>query len=269
LTDTGGNLLSTATEGSNGALQFNLAGLNVPVNSTIYVNLVADANAYPYATAGDNHAYALTSYQYTNASQSVTTSTTSNFIGNAFTIYQTTLNVAGASFNNPSSIGAAGNIVGEFNFTAGSGSINPVVKTVTLYTAGTLIATSTVQQVGLYDSAAPSVLLASSTLSSTTPATFYLGQFNANQWAIPYSSTKTLLVKTITAPTGAFATFTNGNTGTYQVLLSGVQWSDGTNGTGASVAATSSASASSTWIQKLSPSISIPVASQNITGVSN
>jgi len=269
LTDTSGNVLSTASEAADGSLSFNLTGLNISVNSTVYVNLVADTNSYPYAKSGNNHAFALTSYQYTNASQSVTTSTTSNFISNVFTIYQTTLGVTGSSFSNPSSIGAAGSTVGQFSFTAGSGSINPIVKTVTLYTAGTLLASGTVQQLGLYDSAAPSVLLASSTLSSTTPATFYLGQFNVNQWALPYSSTKTLLVKTITAPTGAFASFTSGNTGTYQVLLNGVQWSDGTSDTGASVAATSSASVYTSWIQKLSPSISIPVASQNITGVSN
>jgi len=269
LTDTSGNTLGTATEGSNGALQFNLTGLTVPVNSTAYVNLVADSNSYPNATSGDNHRYVMTSYQYTNASQSNTTSTTSNNFGNTFTIYQTTLNVTGASFSNPSSINAAGNIVGEFTFAAGSGSINPIVKTVTLYTAGTLIGTSTSQVLGLYDAAAPSVPLATSTLSSTTPAIFAMGSVNANQWAIPASGSKTLLVKTFT-PGSNFVTFTSGNSGSYQVLLNGVQWSDGTTGTGSTNnATTTNNSASSTWIQTLSPSISIPVASQNITGVSN
>ncbi len=90
-------MLSTASEQS-GVLTFNLSGLSVPVNSTTYVNLVADTNAYPYATSGGTHAYDLQSYQYTNATNATTTYVSlSSGMGNLFTIYQTTLNVAGTT----------------------------------------------------------------------------------------------------------------------------------------------------------------------------
>jgi hypothetical protein len=259
LTNSAGTVLSTANE-VNGVLTFNLTGLVVPSNSTQYVNLVADTNSYPYALSGDSHAYGLESYQYTNSSQTVTTSTTSNFMGNLFTVYQTTLGVtgaSGASFANPNSISGVNNIVGEFNFTAGSGNINPVVKSVTLSTGGSLIQASTSQTLGLYDASAPSVLLASSTATSTNNFVFNMAQFNSNQWTIPYSSTKTLLVETLVSPTNLVPQTNNG--GSYQVLLKGVSWSDGTSQT----------NTSSTWITSLSPSISIPVASQNITNLSN
>jgi hypothetical protein len=252
LTDSSGNVLSTASE-VNGTLTFNLSGLNVPSNGTQYVNLVADTNSYPYATSGDTHAYGLTSYQYTNASQSITTSTVSNYMGNLFTVYQTTLGVTGASFSSPNSISGVNNIVGEFNFTAGSGNINPKVLTVTLSTGGSLIQASTTQVLGLYDASAPSVLLASSTATSTNSMTFTFANLNTNQWTIPYSSTKTLLVETLVSPTNLVPQTNNG--GSYQVLLKGVTWSDGTTA-GANIAS-------------LSPSISIPVASQNITNLSN
>jgi hypothetical protein len=252
LTDSSGNVLSTASEQS-GTLTFNLTGLVVPSNSTQYVNLVADTNSYPYATSGDTHAYGLTSYQYTNASQSITTSTVSNYMGNLFTVYQTTLGVVGASFSSPNSISGVGNIVGEFNFTAGSGNINPKVLTVTLSTGGSLISSTTTQTLGLYDASAPSVLLASSTMTGNQTSTFTFGTLNPNQWTIPYSSSKTLLVETLATPNGLVAQTNNG--GSYQVLLKGVTWSDGTT--------------AGTNITSLSPAISIPVASQNITNLSN
>ncbi|HUC02167.1 MAG TPA: peptidoglycan-binding domain-containing protein [Candidatus Paceibacterota bacterium] len=252
LTDTSGNVLGTATENSSGVLVFNLTGLSVPANSTAYVNLVADTNSYPYATSGGKHAFALTSYQYTNASTATTTNVVANNIGNLFTVYQTTLDVSGASFSNPNSISGVGNIVGEFNFTAGSGSINPKVLTVQLSTAGTIITSSTVQVLGLYDASAPSTLLATTTMTGLGTGTATFANINSNQWTIPYSSTRTLLVKTYTAPTN-LATFTGGSTGSYQVLLQGVSWTDGVTGT----------------ISSLSPSTSIPVTSQNITGLTN
>jgi hypothetical protein len=244
LTDSSGNQLSTASE-VNGTLTFNLTGLVIPSNSTQYVNLVADTNSYPYATSGDAHAYGLTSYNYTNASQSVTTSTTSNFMGNLFTVYQTTLGVTGASFSGAGSVSGVGNIVGEFNFTAGSGNMNPIVKTITLSTGGAWIVSGTTQYLGLYDASAPSVLLASSTMSGTATSTFTM---TGNNWTLPYSSTRTLLVEPLAAPTGLATGLTN-NSGSYQVLLNGVTWNDGTG----------------TTVNSLSPSIAIPVPSQSIT----
>ncbi|MGD1003440.1 MAG: peptidoglycan-binding domain-containing protein [Minisyncoccia bacterium] len=247
LTDSSGNQLGTASE-VGGTLTFNLTGLVVPSNSTQYVNLVADTNSYPYATSGGTHAYILKSYNYTNASMSVATTTTSNNAGNLFTVYQTTLGVAGASFSNPNSVSGVGNIVGEFNFTAGSGNMNPIVKTITLSTGGSLISSSTSQTLGLYDSSAPSVLLASSTMNGTQTSTFTMA---GNNWTLPYSSTRTLLVETLATPTGLVSQTNNG--GSYQVLLKGVTWNDGTGVT----------------VNSLSPAISIPVASQNITNLSN
>jgi hypothetical protein len=215
------------------------------------VNLVADTNSYPYATSGDAHAYALESFNYTNASQATTTNVSTNNIGNLFTVYQTTLGVAGASFSTPNSISGVGNVIGEFSFTAGSGNINPVVKTLTLSTNGSLLQASTTQTLGLYDASAPSVLLASSTLTGTGSATFNLQALNSNQWTLPYSSTRTLLIKTLLPPNNLVAEINNG--GSYQVLLQGVTWTDGVTAN----------------ITSLSPSISIPIPSENITGLSN
>jgi len=210
--------------------------------------LVADTNSYPYASSSAAHAFALTSFGYNNAFQATTTALTSNNIGNLFTVYQTLLNVAGASFSSPNSISGVGNIIGEFNFTAGSGSINPTVKTVTLSTAGSILTSRTTQVLGLYDASAPSTLLATSTATSTNNFAFTM---TGNNWMIPFSSTKTLLVKTFGSPTN-LATSSNSNL-SYQVLLQGVTWTDGVTAT----------------ISSLSPSISIPVASQNVTGLSN
>jgi hypothetical protein len=259
LTDSSGNLLSTASEGSTGLLTFNLSGVTVPVNSTQYLNLVADTNSYPYATSGDAHAYALESFNYTNASQATTTNVSTNNIGNLFTVYQTTLSVTGTSgWSTPPDISGVGNTIGEFTFTAGSGNMNPVVKTLTLSTGGSLLQSSTTQTLGLYDASAPSVLLASSTLTGTGSVTFNLQALNSNQWTIPYSSTKTLLIKTLLSPTNLVA-LANGNTGSYQILLAGLTWTDGPSGT----------SDITSNITSLSPSISMPIPSTNITGLSN
>jgi len=193
----------------------------------------------------------LNSYNYTNASVATTTNIYTNNIGNLFTVYQTTLGVTGTSgWSTPNSASGVNNIVGEFTFAAGSGNINPTVVTTTLSVAGTLIQASTSQILGLYDASAPGVLLASTTATSTNNFVFNMKQANANQWTIPYSSSKTLLVKQLGAQ--FFAPQTN-NGGSYQVLLQGVTWTDGVTGS----------------ITSLSPSISLPVASTNITGLAN
>jgi len=172
LTDASGNVLSTAAETTNGTLVFNLTGLNIPSNSTAYVNLVADVNAYPYATSGAQHAFVLNSFQYSNAAGANTAQPTNGSNNRTFTVYQTTLNAMGASFVNPTSVSTVGNTVGEFTFTVGSGNISPTVKTITLSTTGSLIQSGTAQTLGLYDAAAPSVLLASEAMSGTNSATF-------------------------------------------------------------------------------------------------
>jgi hypothetical protein len=272
LTDTSGNVLSTASEQS-GVLTFNLSGLPVLVSGTTYVNLVADTNAYPYATSGGTHAYDLQSYQYTNATNATTTYVAkANGMGNLFTVYQTTLNVAGTTgWSTPNNISGTGNTIGEFTFTAGSGSMNPTVNSVTLEAAGSLIQASTTETIGLYDAAAPGVPLATTTLSSTTAATFYLGKINASQWVIPSASSKTLLVKTFAPPSGGAlgGALLNGNTGSFQILLTGLTWTDGasTASSGGTVITTSSVDTSSGI--GLNPTIQTPVPSLNITGLTN
>jgi hypothetical protein len=271
LTDTSGNVLSTASEGSTGVLTFNLTGLTVPVNSTQYVNLVADTNSYPYATSGGTHAYDLASYQYTNATVATTTNVTGLAgMGNLFTVYQTTLGVAGTSgWSTPNNISGIGNTIGEFTFTAGSGNMNPTVNSVTLQAEGSLITSSTHETFGLYDASAPSVLLASASSTGTATTTFYLGSVNSSQWVIPYSSSKTLLVKTLTAPNPGFASFTGGSTGSYQIVLTGLTWTDGPSNSTSSGTSISTTTADTSFGIGLSPSIQTPVPSTNITGLTN
>jgi hypothetical protein len=254
LTNSAGATLSTAAESASGTLAFSLSGLSIPANTTAYVNLVADTNSYPYASSSAMHAFALNSYQYTNASLSTTTVLTTNNIGNLFTVYQTTMGVVGTSgWQTPNSASGVNNTVGEFTFTPGSGNISPKVISVSLSVNGSLIASGTTQVLGLYDATAPQTLLASTTLSSTTANTFTFSQsgFPANQWTFAPSTAKVLLVKQLGVG-GAFASVTNGN-GNYQVLLQGITWTDGVTPT----------------ISKLDPSISLPVASANITNLSN
>jgi hypothetical protein len=267
LTDTAGNVLSTASENSSGYLIFNLTGLAIPVNGTQYVNLVADTNSYPYAISGGTHAYDLQSYQYTNASVATTTNVSrANGMGNLFTVYQTTLGITGTTgWSTPNNISGVGNIIGEFTITAGAGNMSPTLNSVTLQAAGSLIQSSTRETFGLYDAAAPSVLLASSSATSTATTTFYFASTTASQWVIPFSSSKTLLVKTLLAPTGAAlgSNITGGSTDSYQILLTGATWTDGpsTNGVATSADTTSSIG--------LSPTISTPVPSTNITNLTN
>ena len=239
--------VGTASESSAGIITFNLAGLTVPASSYKTLSLVADVNAYPYASSSGAHAYALTNMTYTNSAGA--TSTTPFVIGNLFTVYRTSLNVAnGAAFTAPTSISGIGTQVAQFNFSAGA-SYDATVKTVVMNNTGALIQASTTVVLGLYDSASPSVLLATSTATSTNNMTFTLN--GANGWIIPAGSTKTLVVKEYSAPANLIAV-TSG-TGSYQVSLQSVTWSD-------SVTAT---------ISNLSPAIALPIGGQNLTNLSN
>jgi len=266
LTDTAGNVLSTASEQS-GVLTFNFSGLTVPTNGTAYVNLVADTNQYPYAISGGTHAYFLASYQYTNATQSVTATTTlANGMGNLFTVYQTTLGITGTTgWSTPNNISGVGNTIGEFTISAGNGNMSPTLNSVRLEPAGSLIQSSTVETFGLYDASAPSVLLATSSVTGTASTTFYFASTTASQWVIPFGQSKTLLVKTYSAPTGAAlgANLSGGSTGSYQILLVGASWTDGPSTNGAATTADTTAGIG------LSPTISLPVPSLNVTGLTN
>jgi hypothetical protein len=248
LTDTAGNVLSTASEQS-GVLTFSL-NQTVPVNGTMYVNLVADTNAYPYATSSDTHAYDLSSYQYTNATQSTSTSvSTSTGMGNLFTVYQAALGITGASFANPTSISSVGNTVGAFTFTVNASAVKSVqIKSITLSANGSLIGATASETLGIYDG---TTLLATSTVTSTNPTAFNLTSINANAEAIAPNSSKTLLVEPYAAPSG-LATTTSGG-GNYQLILKNITWSDGVT----------------TSITGFSPSLGSQIAGQSITGLSN
>jgi hypothetical protein len=188
----------------------------------------------------------LTSYSYTNASAATTTNV--NNIGNLFTVYQTTLGIAAASFQNPTSISGVGNTVGAFNFSVGAGVKSVQLKSITLAANGSLIQGSTTQVLGIYDG---TTLLATSTVSSTTPATFNLMSINSNAEAIGLSSSKTLLVEPMSAPQN-LATVTSGG-GNYQIILKNVTWSDGVTPT----------------ITGFSPTLGTQIAGQSVTGLSN
>lgn len=239
--------LGTASESAGGIITFNLTGVTVAASAYKSVNLVADVNTYPYASSSGVHAYALTSMTYTNSAGATTT--TPFVIGNAFTVYRTSLNVSnGAAFTAPTSISGVGTQVAQFSFGAGAG-YDATIKTVVLNNSGALIQASTTVVLGLYDSAAPAVVLATSTATSTNNMTFTLN--GGSGWVIPATNVKTLVVKEYSAPANLVAV-TSG-TGSYQVSLQSVTWSD-------SVTAT---------ISSLSPSIALPIGGQNLTNLSN
>ena len=248
LTDTSGNVLSTASEQS-GVLTFSL-NQTVPVNGTLYLNLVADTNSYPNATSGGTHAYDLSSYQYTNATQSTSTSvSTSTGMGNLFTVYQAALGITGASFSSPTTISSVGNTVGAFTFTLNGTAVKSAqIKSITLSANGSLIGATASETLGIYDG---TTLLATSTVTSTNPTSFNLTSINAGAEAIAPNSSKTLLVEPYAAPSG-LATTTSGG-GNYQLILKNITWSDGVTGT----------------ITGFSPSLGSQIAGQSITGLSN
>lgn len=247
LVDASGNTLAAAVENASGVIQFNLSGLSVPANATEYLNLKADVNNYPYATSGATHAFALTSFNYANGVAANTQNVSTNNIGNLFTVYQTTLNATAGTFVNPTSISNVGAIVGSFIFTAGNANLNPLVKTVTLQTRGSVMQWNTVQNLGLYDAANPSVALATAAATGATNVTFNLQSGNSN-WGIPAGASRTLLVKMLSAP-APLPTLSNGTPSNYEINLAGVTWSDGVTAN----------------IPSLSPNIAMPIAGQLIT----
>jgi hypothetical protein len=243
LTDTSGNVLGTAVD-SNGTLSFALNGSGLPIaaNNTAYVNLVADVNSYPTAISGAAHAFALTAFQYTNASGN--TNGTSTAIGKLFTVYQAALNITEGSFSTPASISGAGTTVGAFNFAIGNATKSVTLNTITMFANGSLVNSSTVQHLALYDG---NTVMATTTATGTTPFAFTL---SGNSEQIGPNSSKTLTVQEVSSPTG-LTTFSSGG-GTYQLVLSGLTWNDGvTNVTG------------------FSPSLGTQVTGQVISGLTN
>ena len=240
--------IATAQETSSGVLSFNISNVTVPASQYVNLSLVADSNVYPFASSSGTHAYALTSMQYVNSAGATTTNIVANNFGGTWTVYRTSLNVSsGASVNQPSSISGIGTQVAQFNFTAGTG-YDALVKTVTMNNTGALVQASTTVVLGLYDAAAPSTVLATSTATSTNNMTFNMN--GTTGWTIPAGTTKTLIVKEYSAPTGLVAV-TSG-TGSYQASIQAVTWND-----------------SVVNIASLDPTISLPIGGQNLTNLSN
>jgi hypothetical protein len=248
LTDTGGNTLGTAVD-NGGVLTFSLNGSGLPIasNNTAYVNLVADTNSYPTAVSGATHAFALTGFQYTNASGN--TNGTSTAIGKLFTVYQAALSISAGSFQAPASISGAGTTVGSFNFGIGSATKSVTLDSITMFANGSLIGASTTQVLQLFDGTTP---LATTSASGTGQFTFNLTTpTNFNEQVGP-NSTKTLTVQEVNSPL-LLNTVTSGS-GTYQLVLKTLTWNDG---------------ATTSTITGFSPSLGTQITGQVISGLSN
>ncbi len=248
----GATQIGTAPEASSGTITFNLTGSVVSANTYKTLSLVADVNSFPYASSSGAHAFALTNMTYTNSAGATSTAVSTSNIGNLFTVYRTSLNLAsGPSFTGPTSIGSGnGKIVSQFTFTAGTG-YDAVVKSFTLSQNGSVIQASTTVPVEVYDSSNSANILGTSTLASTTASTFTLN--GSTGWTVPAGQTRVLVVQINGSPANTVSS-TNSN-GTYQDSIGTVTWSDGT---------TSS-------ISTLSPAINMGTAGagQTLTNLSN
>ncbi|MGC9046679.1 MAG: hypothetical protein ACP5IC_00985, partial [Minisyncoccia bacterium] len=116
---------------------------------------------------------------------------------------------------------------------------------VSLSHSGSLVQSSTTVPVAIYDSTNPSLILATTTLASTTAQLTI-----TNGWTVPQGTTRTLVVKINGTPAN-LVSVTSG-TGSYQILLQGVTWNDGV-----------------VDVSSLSPNISLPISGQSINGLSN
>jgi hypothetical protein len=224
LTDTAGNPLTPVVNSSNGQLAFTLnnGGLPIAANNLVDVNLIASVNTYPNASSSATHAFALNTYQYTNGSGSTTTAPTVTTIGKLFTVYQTSLGITEGTFSVPASISGAGTPVGAFAFSVGNTSKNVTLTQLTMFANGSLVNSSTVQHLQLYDG---NTALSTATATGTTAFSFSLATSTYNE-VIGQNGSLNLTVKEVSSPSG-LTSFSNGGNGTYQLVLTGVNWNDG------------------------------------------
>lgn len=251
----GGAVVGTATEmpnGPNGSIAFNLSGVTVPANTALSLRLVADVNSYPYAQSGGIHNLAVIKIGFTDSGGSQTQAI-SNVVGNTFTIYRTTLSAKTGASVSPASL-ASGVVVGQFDFTAGSG-YAVTVKNVTLSVAGSVVQSNTSVPVALYDAGtntqvAVGAITGSGKWSITLLNSGSGAPVSSAGWSIPAGTTRTLKVVVNGVPSN-LASAASG-TGTFQVFLQGVNWNDG----------------ATALISSLSPNIMLPIAGPVITGLS-
>jgi hypothetical protein len=217
--------------GTSTSILFSLASnaAVIPQNGNATLSVVADINSDSNATAGDAINVTLNGLTYSGVASRASTSTVAGLPitgGATYTIYRTSLNVvAGPAVSVASLGGSAGSPIAEFVFSAGS-NYDANLKTVTLSTSGGLLQASTTQVLGLYDSAAPSVVLATSTATSTNNMVFTLNAGNTpTGFVISKGSSKTLLVKPVQNPTNLVVL--SSGTASYQVSLQNFTWYDG------------------------------------------
>jgi hypothetical protein len=224
LTNTAGTPLTSVVNSSNGQLTFTLnnGGLPIAANNLVDVNLIASVNSYPNASSSATHAFALNTYQYTNGSGSTTTVPAATTIGKLFTVYQASLGITAGTFAVPASISGAGTPVGAFNFSVGNTSKNVTLTQLTMFANGSLVNSSTVQHLQLYDG---NTALSTATATGTTAFSFNLATSTYNE-VIGQNGSLNLTVKEVNSP-GGLTSFSNGGSGTYQLVLTGVNWNDG------------------------------------------
>jgi hypothetical protein len=224
LTNTAGTPLTSVVNSSNGQLTFTLnnGGLPIAANNQVDVNLIASVNTYPNASSSATHAFALDTYQYTNGSGSTTTAPTARTIGKLFTVYQTSLGITAGTFSVPASISGAGTPVGAFNFSVGNTAKNVTLTQLTMFANGSLVNSGTVQHLQLYDG---NTALSTATATGTTAFSFSLSTSTYDE-VIGQNGSLNLTVKEVDSPTG-LTSFSNGGSGTYQLVLTGVNWNDG------------------------------------------
>jgi hypothetical protein len=241
----GATTLVTASEATDGTITFNLSGASVPANGYKTLSVVADASAYPSASSSAAHALQLNSYTYTNTA-GATTATTSA-VSRLMTVYRTNVGVAkGAAFTAPTSL-SVGATVGNFAFTANTG-FDATIRTLSLTQSGALIGGAATVTLDLFGSDNPSVALARVTIIGTTASTTPV--LNTTGWIVPAGTSLTLEARVVAA-TGLTTLSTTGS-GSYQLALQQVAWND-----------------SLLNVATLSPSIVLPIAGQNLTGLSN
>jgi hypothetical protein len=220
-----------------------VGALVVPQNGNVQVDVIADVNGLSQgAVSSTTHSFSLASLNYQGASGQLKSIATSTASGTTLSVFRTNLNIAqGSSFSEPAGL-SDGSLVAQIAYSAAVGN-DVLVKSISLKNVGSLIKAGSSVPVKLYASNNPSILLASTTLGTTTDSTITL--LNGG-WTVPAGSTLTLQVKADLASATGLNVVAN-STASYQVGIDGSAWNDGT-----------------TDVTSLDPSIQLPVLGQVI-----
>ncbi|MDE1970506.1 MAG: peptidoglycan-binding protein [Patescibacteria group bacterium] len=198
--------------------------LNVPQNSYINLNVVADMNDQTGGATSADTVYvgipSITAQGHMSGSDASVALAVNT--GATFTIYQTSMVPAiGPSFTSPAGL-SDGSIVGQFNITAGANH-DVVVKSVSLSMAGSLLQSSSSVALTVYGSDAPSTTLGTSTATSTN--TYVVTLNGSTGWTVAKGSTQYLIVKANLGSATNLLTTTG--TRSYQINLQAASWNDG------------------------------------------